>query len=55
MALEEPFLRPDDMPGAEISVCIDCPRGMLVIDPVHRKSAAELLQHEWLHLYLGLA
>ncbi|QMW47043.1 hypothetical protein G4B11_010522 [Aspergillus flavus] len=43
----KPFLKPDDMPDAEVTIFIDFLRGMLTIDPEHRRSAAELLQHEW--------
>ncbi|OJJ46534.1 hypothetical protein ASPZODRAFT_132604 [Penicilliopsis zonata CBS 506.65] len=45
---EKPFLKPDDMPEAEMPVFLDFLRGMLSIDPKNRKSAAELLQHNWL-------
>ncbi|KAJ6001013.1 hypothetical protein N7481_001422 [Penicillium waksmanii] len=44
---ERPFLKPNDMSDAETPIFIDFLRGMLAIDPAHRKSAAELLQHEW--------
>ncbi|KAJ6119072.1 protein kinase, partial [Penicillium samsonianum] len=47
---ERPFLKPNDMSDAEIPVFIDFLRGMLTIDPTYRKSAAELLQHEWLKM-----
>ncbi|OQD91257.1 hypothetical protein PENSOL_c056G09940 [Penicillium solitum] len=47
---ERPFLKPNDMPDAEIPIFIDFLQGMLTIDPAHRKSAAELLRHEWLEL-----
>ncbi|KAJ5561592.1 hypothetical protein N7535_003947 [Penicillium sp. DV-2018c] len=43
-----PFLKPSDMSDAEVPVFIDFLRGMFTIDPTRRKSAAELLQHEWL-------
>lgn len=43
----KPFLKPDDMPDAEVPIFINFLRGMLTIDPEHRSSAAELLQHEW--------
>lgn len=46
-----PFLKPDDMPTAEVPIFIDFLKSMLVIDPAYRKSAAELLHHEWLNLY----
>lgn len=38
------------MPDAKIPIFIDFLQGMLKIDPAHRKSAAELLRHEWLEL-----
>ncbi|KAG6087700.1 hypothetical protein E4U31_000384 [Claviceps sp. LM219 group G6] len=43
-----PVTKPPDMPDNEIDVFIDFVRGMLQIDPMARKSAAQLLQHEWL-------
>ncbi|KAG6133853.1 hypothetical protein E4U28_005983 [Claviceps purpurea] len=43
-----PLMKPPDMPDDEIDVFIDFVRGMLQIDPMARKSAAQLLQHEWL-------
>ncbi|KAG6119016.1 hypothetical protein E4U14_005988 [Claviceps sp. LM454 group G7] len=43
-----PVTKPPDMPDDEIDVFIDFVRGMLQIDPMARKSAAQLLQHEWL-------
>ncbi|KAJ9264194.1 hypothetical protein DTO212C5_7253 [Paecilomyces variotii] len=46
----KPFLKPRDMPDAEVPVFVDFLRCMLAIDPESRKSAAELLQHEWLNL-----
>ncbi|KAL3457560.1 protein kinase [Aspergillus heterothallicus] len=45
-----PFTRPHDMPESEIPAFVDFLKGMLVIDPQSRKSAAELLQHEWLQI-----
>ncbi|KAG6311571.1 hypothetical protein E4U22_002552, partial [Claviceps purpurea] len=42
------FLQPSDMPDNEVYVYIDFLKGMLQLDPLKRKSAAELLQHEWL-------
>ncbi|KAG6050919.1 hypothetical protein E4U17_006340 [Claviceps sp. LM77 group G4] len=39
--------RPSDMSKKEVDVFIDFLKGMLEIDPMKRKSAAELLQHEW--------
>ncbi|TWU72628.1 hypothetical protein ED733_000214 [Metarhizium rileyi] len=47
---EKPFLRPLDMPEAEVATFIDFIKGMLEIDPTSRKSAADLLQHEWIRL-----
>jgi serine/threonine-protein kinase SRPK3 len=44
----KPFIKPRDMPEAEIGAFIDFIKGMLEIDPMSRKSAAELLQHEWI-------
>lgn len=38
------------MSDAEIPIFIDFLQGMLTIDPARRKSAAELLRHEWLEL-----
>lgn len=46
----KPFLKPRDMPEAEITTFIDFIKGMLEIDPMSRKSAAELLQNEWIRL-----
>ncbi|KAG6106264.1 hypothetical protein E4U14_004696 [Claviceps sp. LM454 group G7] len=42
------FLQPSDMPDNEVYVYLDFLKGMLQLDPLKRKSAAELLQHEWL-------
>lgn len=36
------------MTDNEVDVFIDFIQGMLTIDPSYRKSAAELLQHEWI-------
>ncbi|CRL23442.1 Calcium/calmodulin-dependent protein kinase II isoform [Penicillium camemberti] len=47
---ERHFLKPNDMSDAEIPIFIDFLQGMLTIDPARRKSAAELLRHEWLEL-----
>ncbi|KAJ3498192.1 hypothetical protein NLG97_g1311 [Lecanicillium saksenae] len=44
----KPFSKPADMLDTEIGAFIDFVRGMLEIDPMARKSAAQLLQHEWL-------
>ncbi|KID93042.1 Protein kinase-like domain protein [Metarhizium guizhouense ARSEF 977] len=46
----KPFLKPEDMPDHEVDIFTDFIKGMLTIDPGSRKSAAELLQHEWIHL-----
>lgn len=46
----KPFLKPRDMPDTEVPIFIDFLRGMLEIDPGSRKSASELLQHEWINL-----
>ncbi|KAG6103060.1 hypothetical protein E4U14_006454 [Claviceps sp. LM454 group G7] len=43
-----PRMKPSDMSDDEVVVFIDFVRGMLQIDPKKRKSAAQLLQHEWL-------
>ncbi|QSS62287.1 serine kinase [Histoplasma capsulatum] len=45
---ESPFLKPNDMPHAEVPIFIDFLKGMLAINPDHRRSAAELLRHGWL-------
>ncbi|PLB48108.1 protein kinase [Aspergillus steynii IBT 23096] len=45
----KPFLKPSDMPQVEVPIFVDFLRGMLEIDPGSRKSASELLQHEWLN------
>ncbi|KAK9234398.1 protein kinase, partial [Lipomyces kononenkoae] len=44
------FLKPKDMPDTEVPIFIDFLRGMLAIDPERRRSAADLLQHEWIKL-----
>ncbi|KAG6041179.1 hypothetical protein E4U39_006687 [Claviceps sp. Clav50 group G5] len=48
--LHETYLvLPPDMPENELTVFVDFVKeGMLQLDPLKRKSAAELLQHEWL-------
>ncbi|KAG6214592.1 hypothetical protein E4U26_000298, partial [Claviceps purpurea] len=43
-----PCIKPSDMSDDEVVVFIDFVRSMLQIDPGKRKSAAQLLQHEWL-------
>ncbi|EGC44953.1 protein kinase [Histoplasma capsulatum var. duboisii H88] len=45
-----PFLKPIDMADAEVPAFIDFLKGMLAIDPACRKSAAELLEHDWIRL-----
>jgi serine/threonine-protein kinase SRPK3 len=45
----KPFLKSKDMPEHEVDIFIDFVKGMLTMDPASRKSAAELLQHEWIH------
>ncbi|KAI1943779.1 hypothetical protein LOZ66_000364 [Ophidiomyces ophidiicola] len=44
----KPFLKPIEMPEAEVPIFVDFIKGMLEIDPESRKSAVELLQHEWI-------
>ncbi|OOF91778.1 hypothetical protein ASPCADRAFT_518194 [Aspergillus carbonarius ITEM 5010] len=46
----QPFVKPTDMPDAEVPVFIDFIRDMLQIDPQLRKPAADLLEHAWLKL-----
>ncbi|MCJ1368261.1 hypothetical protein MMC16_007403 [Acarospora aff. strigata] len=41
--------RPEDMPKNEVPIFADFLRGMLTLDPANRKSAAEMLEHEWLN------
>ncbi|KAG5989294.1 hypothetical protein E4U52_005749 [Claviceps spartinae] len=43
-----PRMKPSDMSDDEVVVFIDFVRRMLQIDPKKRKSAKQLLQHEWL-------
>ncbi len=45
---EPAFQRPSDMPKSEIPVLIDFLQEMLVLDPEKRKSAAQMVEHEWL-------
>ena len=45
---KEPFRRPDDMTESEVPLYVDFLKGMLTLDPEKRKSAAEMLEHEWL-------
>ncbi|KAG6201645.1 hypothetical protein E4U10_005752 [Claviceps purpurea] len=48
-AKEIKLVLPLDMPENELAVFVDFVKeGMLQLDPLKRKSAAELLQHEWL-------
>ncbi len=44
----EALRRPDDMPVDEVPVFVDFLKGMLAINPDERKSAAEMLKHDWL-------
>ncbi|KAG6100486.1 hypothetical protein E4U31_003975 [Claviceps sp. LM219 group G6] len=44
----KPYNKPSDMPEDEFDIFVDFLKGMLEIDPIKRKSAAQLLQHEWL-------
>ena len=37
------------MPKNEVPIFADFLRGMLTLDPANRKSAAEMLEHEWLN------
>ncbi|KAK3625446.1 hypothetical protein LTR56_014299 [Elasticomyces elasticus] len=43
-----PLTRPDGMDDAEMAVFVDFLQGALTLDPEHRKTAEELLRHEWL-------
>ncbi|KAK3619569.1 hypothetical protein LTR56_023949 [Elasticomyces elasticus] len=43
-----PLTRPDGMNDAEMAMFVDFLQGALTLDPEHRKTAEELLQHEWL-------
>ncbi|KAF2207809.1 hypothetical protein CERZMDRAFT_114980 [Cercospora zeae-maydis SCOH1-5] len=45
---DEPFRRPSDMDEDEVPVFVDFLRGALALDPVDRRTATELLQHQWL-------
>ncbi|KAK0933021.1 hypothetical protein LTR29_015386 [Friedmanniomyces endolithicus] len=45
---EGPFQRPDDMTSEDALRFVDFLRGALQLDPDERKTAGELLQHEWL-------
>jgi serine/threonine-protein kinase SRPK3 len=42
--------RPEDMPLSEVPIYVDFLRGIFVLDPAKRKTAAELLEHEWLRV-----
>ncbi|KAG6018559.1 hypothetical protein E4U40_000163, partial [Claviceps sp. LM458 group G5] len=44
----KPYNKPSDMSEKELGIFVDFLKGMLEIDPTKRKSAAQLLQHEWL-------
>ncbi|KAK0252921.1 hypothetical protein LTR91_011509 [Friedmanniomyces endolithicus] len=45
---EGPFKRPGDMTPEDAPLFVDFLRGALQLDPDERKTAGELLQHEWL-------
>jgi len=45
---EGPFKRPDDMTPEDAPLFVDFLGGALQLDPDGRKTAGELLQHEWL-------
>lgn len=40
--------RPADLPKTEVPLLVDFLKSVFVIDPEKRRSAAELLEHEWL-------
>ena len=42
------LLRPKDMPKTEVPIFADFLQGMLALDPEQRKTASELLDHDWL-------
>ncbi|KJX92897.1 protein kinase [Zymoseptoria brevis] len=48
VAQQGPFQRPADMPAEEALLFLDFLQGALALDPQHRKTAKELLGHEWL-------
>ena len=45
---KEPLSKPDDMLESEVPLYLDFVSSMLVLDPEKRKSAAKMLEHEWL-------
>ncbi|KAM3423678.1 hypothetical protein BST61_g1092 [Cercospora zeina] len=45
---DEPFRRPSDMHEDEVPVFVDFLQGALALDPANRRTATELLQHQWL-------
>lgn len=45
---EFPLTRPRDMSAQEVPVFVDFLEGALALDPHRRKTARQLLQHEWL-------
>ncbi|KAK4950182.1 hypothetical protein LTR10_011161 [Elasticomyces elasticus] len=45
---DDPMWRPREMDDAEVAVFVDFLQGALTLDPEHRKTAKELLRHEWL-------
>ncbi|EGP82922.1 uncharacterized protein MYCGRDRAFT_50394 [Zymoseptoria tritici IPO323] len=48
VAEQGPFQRPSDMSAEEALVFADFLQGALALDPDHRKTASELLEHDWL-------
>ncbi|KAF2758583.1 kinase-like protein [Pseudovirgaria hyperparasitica] len=46
---EGPLKRPKNMTSEDISAFVDFLQGALALDPHDRKTAKELLRHEWLH------
>ncbi|SMR60943.1 unnamed protein product [Zymoseptoria tritici ST99CH_1E4] len=48
VAEQGPFQRPSDMSAEEALVFVDFLQGALALDPDHRKTAKQLLEHEWL-------
>lgn len=44
----EALRRPEDMPESEVPIFVDFLKGMLALDPDERRSAAEMLEHDWL-------
>ncbi|KAI9733261.1 MAG: hypothetical protein M1834_003345 [Cirrosporium novae-zelandiae] len=48
----EVLQRPENMPQTEVPVFVGLLKGMLALDAEKRKSAAEMLDHEWLTSWL---